>query len=142
MNLGNYLKLSFYNPDELAGIKADRNDSSVVFRMDYGENTFLFTGDAEALAEKDMIEDEEDIDIEYLKVGHHGSKNATSSELLKAATPQYAIISAGKGNRYGHPTPEVLERLEAAQTQIFRTDERGDIKIICQKPQEECKILE
>ena len=65
-----------------------------------------------------------------LKVGHHGSKFSSSEEFLRAVKPALAVISVGKKNRYGHPTPEALERLQAAGARILRTDEDGDIEIV------------
>lgn len=142
INIGKYLNFSFLNPDELIEEDKDRNDQSIVFRMDYGENSFLFTGDAEELSELDMIDDEENIDVDFLKVGHHGSKNSTSEKFLAGASPEYGIISVGKNNRYHHPTEEALERLKNADAKILRTDELGTVELICQNPKGKCEVLE
>ena len=80
-----------------------------------------------AEAEQSILD--EDIDVDVLKVGHHGSKGSTSDELLDATTPRQALISAGKGNRYGHPTTETLSRLEARGIKVLRTDVSGTITV-------------
>ena len=86
---------------------------------------WLFTGNAEKEAEEDMIRHYGRLDIDVLKVGHHGSRSSTTSEMIEFTTPAYAIISAGKNNRYGHPHPEVLEVLEQHQIRVFQTDAQG-----------------
>ena len=140
IKIGDNLKITAFNPDELSG-KDDRNDSSVVLRLDYGKNSFLLTGDAETGAEKDMISDGEQIDVDWLKVGHHGSKTATSEEFLDKVTPSHAVISVGKVNSYGHPNQEVLDRLGSKGIQILRTDQQGTIKVECEKLDYQCEIL-
>ena len=102
------------------------NDNSLVIRLDYGSTSFLFTGDAETEEEQDILASGADIDVDVLKVGHHGSKSSTSARFLKAANPEYAVISVGK-NSYGHPTEEVLDRLNEAGITTYRTDEVGSI---------------
>ncbi len=139
IRIGNQLEFAAFNPDELASAQADRNDHSVVLRMDYGENSFLFTGDAEMNTEKDMIGDLENLNIDWLKIGHHGSNSSTSDSFLKITSPQYAIISAGKDNRYGHPTDEIMSRLQDSNIKILRTDESGTIKIDCQTIDTKCE---
>ena len=103
------------------------NDSSIVLRIDYGETSFLFMGDAEDWTEYMLIDDGANLDADVLKVSHHGSRTASTPEFLQAVTPAYAVISAGKGNAYGHPHEEVLERLEAVHAKILRTDQLGTI---------------
>ena len=108
----------------------DVNDHSVVLRMDYGETSILFTGDAEAASEKDMLERygaSDWLDCDILKVGHHGSKTSSSEAFLKEVTPDYAVISAGEGNRYEHPSPTTLDRLKALGIPYYRTDTQGNI---------------
>ena len=107
---------------------AESNDGSIVARLDYGERSFLFTGDAPQSVEKYLTRlDADSLNVDVLKVGHHGSKTSTSAEFLAATTPEVAIISAGKDNRYGHPHQEVLEALAKAGIKILRTDEVGTI---------------
>lgn len=138
--LGVDLELRSYNPDLVVEEKSDRNENSVVVRMDYGDNSFLFVGDADFATEKDIASDEENVDVDWFKVGHHGSKNSTSDEFLQAVTPKWSIISAGKSNRYGHPNEELLERLRSVGTNILRTDEKGTIVIECESVEMECVL--
>jgi competence protein ComEC len=105
---------------------SDTNDWSAVLKITYGKNSFLFTGDAEAKAEADMIKAKKDLRADVLKVGHHGAKTSTSTAFLNAVKPKYAVISVGK-NSYGHPTKEVLNRLKAAKVTVYRTDQKGTI---------------
>lgn len=103
------------------------NDSSIVLRIDYGNTSFLFTGDAEDWSEYMMIDAGANLDVDVLKVGHHGSYTASTMEFLQAVSPEYAVISAGKGNSYGHPHQEVLENLNSVNSTILRTDQLGTI---------------
>lgn len=107
----------------------DVNDYSVVLRMDYYESSFLFTGDAGTEVEEQMLGywEEEKLDCDVLKVGHHGSYTSSSQAFLEAVTPQYAVISCGKSNKYGHPHAEITSRLENEGTEIYRTDRLGSI---------------
>ena len=141
ISLSDELKMTAFNPDIAIDERSDRNEHSIVFRIDYGKNSFLLTGDADEQTEDDMILDMEDVDVDWLKVGHHGSKHSTTDEFLYLVSPSYAIISVGKSNRYGHPDPEVLERLSNIGAEILRTDEWGTITVECETPQAEC-ILE
>ena len=101
------------------------NDSSVVLKLSFKESSFLFTGDISGSVEKRLGDE---IDSDVLKVGHHGSKTSTSEGFLEKVSPMIAVISAGRNNSYGHPHPEVLERLKSIE--ILRTDTYGDIKIL------------
>lgn len=92
--------------------------------------TTLFTGDAEHDQLQEMVDKSVVGPIDVLKVGHHGSKNALTPALAQALTPRLALVSAGAGNRYGHPAPATLEVLEATGTQVLRTDEEGDVSCI------------
>lgn len=103
------------------------NDNSIVIKVEYKNNAFLFTGDAEEEAENDMIKAGSDLTADVLKVGHHGSRTSTSDKWLDAVNPEIAVISAGKDNKYGHPSKEVLDRLKQKNVQILRTDESGTI---------------
>ena len=103
------------------------NDSSIVLRIDYGNTSFLFTGDAEDWSEYMMIDQGANLKADVLKVSHHGSYTASTEEFLQAVSPEYAVISVGKGNEYGHPHEEVLERLQNLNCTILRTDQRGTI---------------
>lgn len=104
----------------------DDNNSSIILKIILNNNSFLLTGDAGLKTEDDLMAKNINIEARILKVSHHGSKNATSSEFLKAVNPEKAIISVGK-NSYGHPAEELLNRLKSMNVNIFRTDEIGDI---------------
>jgi len=108
----------------------DSNNTSIVAKLVFKENSFLFTGDIYKSIEKELITKETDIDSDVLKVAHHGSKTSSSEEFMKEVSPQEAVITAGKDNPYGHPHQEVLEILEKYGIRILRTDLDGDIKII------------
>lgn len=105
----------------------DTNNTSIVIRMEYGETSFIFTGDAETESENYILDEGFEIRSDVLKVGHHGSVTSTSDDFLWEVAPDYAVISAAKGNDYGHPHRETLEKLEKAGVEIFRTDLEGDI---------------
>ena len=105
----------------------DTNNTSIILRIDYGETSFLFTGDAEREAEQAVLNKGGDLSATVLKVGHHGSDTSTGYVFLREIMPQYAVISVGNGNSYGHPTEETLSRLRDADVKVFRTDMQGDI---------------
>ncbi len=109
--------------------KSDLNNWSAVLHMTYNKNSFLFTGDAELKSESDMLASKRTLKADVLKVSHHGAKETTSANFLKAVKPKYAVISAGKKNSYGHPTSPVLSRLKQAKASVYRTDQKGDIMI-------------
>lgn len=108
----------------------DTNESSIVLRVVYGSTSFLFTGDAEHESESAMCEAGVTLKSTVLKVGHHGSDTSTSIRFLGEVMPQYAVISCGKDNKYGHPTEQTLSRLRQAGVTVYRTDLQGDI--ICE----------
>ncbi|HHW30345.1 MAG TPA: MBL fold metallo-hydrolase [Clostridiaceae bacterium] len=105
----------------------DINNYSAVIKLTYGETSFLFTGDAETVSEKEMISKGYNLKADVLKVGHHGSTSSTSPAFLKAVSPKYAVISVGKDNQYGHPDSIIINRLSTFGVQIYRTDESGTI---------------
>lgn len=121
----------------------ENNDRSIVARIDYGETSFLFTGDASSEIEKILVENSEInnsasttkigttniLDVDILKAGHHGSKTSSSLEFLEKVTPELTIISAGKDNKFGHPNQEVLDNLNKVGSQIKNTAELGRILI-------------
>ena len=107
--------------------KSNLNLSSIVIRMTYGEQSFLFTGDAE----KQNEEARQWPQTTVLKVGHHGSDTSSSQEFLNEVKPQIAIISVGKGNTYGHPKQTTIDKLQKINARIYRTDESGTITITC-----------
>ena len=93
-----------------------------MLRVDFGGTSFLFTGDAEEEAEEAALRSGADLQVDVLKVGHHGSRTSTSPKFLTAVNPAYAVISCGEGNDYGHPHKETLEKLSDANAELFRTD--------------------
>ena len=105
----------------------DTNNTSIVLRVDFGETSFLFTGDMERDAEADLLSDGCDVSCTVLKVGHHGSSTSTSYPFLRAAMPEYAVISVGEDNSYGHPHEETLSRLYDAGCTVYRTDRLGTV---------------
>ena len=107
--------------------RKDLNNSSIVMRIVYGETSFLFTGDAEREVEQTLLNKGVALKSDVLKVGHHGSASSTTYQWLREIMPQYAVISVGTGNSYGHPTDDVLSRLRDAEVTTFRTDKQGDI---------------
>ena len=107
----------------------DLNNTSVVCRLTYGETSFLFTGDAEETSEKDILDAGFDVSADVYKAGHHGSSTSNSLAYLKAVDPQYAVISCGEGNDYGHPHSEVLERFDKLGIQVLRTDLMGTVVV-------------
>jgi len=108
---------------------APGNDDSLALRLNYGKASVLAEGDAERNSEA-FIATELKQPITLLKVGHHGSNTSTIDSLVQAAKPQLAIISCGRGNRFGHPRPTVLERLQDAGTRVARTDEMGAVRYV------------
>ena len=106
----------------------DTNDTSIVLIITYGQTKFLFTGDAEREAEQTILKSGADLSATVLKVGHHGSDTSTTYPFLREIMPQYAVISVGEGNTYGHPTDDTLSRLRDADVKVYRTDMQGDIK--------------
>ena len=105
----------------------DSNEDSIVTRITYGDNSFLFMGDAGIEEENDIIDNTDDLTCDLIKVGHHGSKYSTSGDLLDLANPVYAVVSVGKNNTYGHPAKETIKRLKDKKITVYRTDTDGDI---------------
>jgi beta-lactamase superfamily II metal-dependent hydrolase len=130
-----------FKPEDLRSGGNVPNANSVITRLDYGAFSMLLTGDAEEQTERErLIKSGANIRATVLKVGHHGSKYATSEEFLKRGEFKYAVISAGMDNRYGHPSQEVLDRLKAAQVRVYRTDFQGEIAISTRGQEGDVKI--
>ena len=117
-------------PEEVA--PSAKNNDSLVLHLRYGSRSFLLPGDAEKQVEREILSENsvEAIRSDVLKIGHHGSKNSTTTEFLAAVQPHFGIISAGEDNLYGHPSPELLERLENAGVRILRTDRDGAVHVL------------
>ncbi len=107
--------------------KSNENNRSVFLMAVIDGVKFLFTGDAETKAEKLLLKEKLNIDCDVLKVSHHGSNTSSCKDFLKATTPDYAVISVGEGNTYGHPHKQTLSSLKNYDAEIFRTDQSGDI---------------
>lgn len=107
----------------------DANEGSVIARLSYGETSIMLTGDSTSKTEKIILEANSGVPLAstILKVGHHGSRSSTSDSFTKAVNPEYALISNGKDNNYGHPHPETLNTLAKYGVNVFRTDLLGTI---------------
>lgn len=105
----------------------DPNNSSLCIKVIYGDTSFLFAGDAEELAENDMISDNKDLSASVYHVSHHGSYTSSSQAFLDRVNPKYAVVSCGKDNEYGHPHQETLDKLRTMNIALFRTDIQGNI---------------
>lgn len=103
------------------------NNQSICLRVDYGNDSFLFTGDADENVESRLINSGMDIDIDVFQAGHHGSKDSNSASFISKISPTYTVISCGADNSYGHPTAEALNNLRTNSVEVFRTDEQGSI---------------
>ena len=130
VNFGDGVKLQilFPLPDQDVS-NWETNSASIVARLVYGDKSFLLTGDSPTKIENVLLNlDSSLLDSDVLKAGHHGSRTSTSLGYAEAVSPEYAVISAGKGNSYGHPHQEVLDILEKLGAKIFSTAESGTIK--------------
>jgi beta-lactamase superfamily II metal-dependent hydrolase len=130
----------FFTADQLRSGGNEPNANSVVARLDYGDFSMLLTGDAEAQTEQRMMNEGANISTKVLKVGHHGSRYASSEEFLKRGAFEVAIISNGPDNRYGHPSQEALDRFRAANIKIYRTDLQGEITITTKGEERDYKV--
>ncbi|MCC5950675.1 MAG: MBL fold metallo-hydrolase [Acidimicrobiia bacterium] len=121
------LSVTVLHPTVLTGnLHAD----SLVLRIDYGDVSFLFTGDAEGPTEADLVvSSAADLDVDVYQVGHHGSATSTTSAFLRAMSPSVAVYSAGAGNSYGHPHDVVVERLLDADVALYGTDVHGTVTV-------------
>ncbi len=128
VNFGDGVKLTILFPDRDVS-RWETNDASIVAKLEYGESSFLLTADSPIKTENILLNfNSQILDADVLKVGHHGSRTSTSITFAEAVTPEYAVISAGKNNSYGHPHQEVLNILEKVGAKIFNTAESGTIK--------------
>ena len=107
----------------------DTNEMSIVIKSTFGDTSIMLTGDAEKESEADIVKvwSNDTLKCDVLKVGHHGSLTSTTEEFLDAVSPTIAVISCGEGNKYGHPLPETLAKLEERGIKIYRTDKHGSI---------------
>ncbi|MDD4351458.1 MAG: MBL fold metallo-hydrolase [Candidatus Gracilibacteria bacterium] len=107
------------------------NNSSMVIRLKYGENIFLFTGDAEEEVEELLLRSEQDLSATYFQAGHHGSKTANTLYLLEKVNPKLVIISSGTDNKFGHPHQETLDRLNSWEIAYLDLKETGTFSLVC-----------
>jgi competence protein ComEC len=117
-------------PRPFRGTASDDNNNAIVLRLAYGQTSLLLTGDAEAEAEAELLKAGLPLRADLLKIGHHGSKGATSAAFVAGVAPRWAVIPVGAENTFGHPHPDVLQRLAAARIEILRTDQNGRIEAI------------
>mgnify|MGYP000895993585 FL=1 len=109
--------------------KKGSNNNSVAIKLINGDNSFVFTGDAEHASEAAMCDTGIDLECDVLVPGHHGSATATSWEFLQKTVPEYAVISCGADNKYGHPDKDTMDKLESMDIQVYRTDKQGTITV-------------
>lgn len=110
-----------------ASIGNNDNDNSVAIKLTYGENCFIFTGDAESGSEAAMCSSGIDLSCDVLVPGHHGSATATSNDFLMKTVPEFAVISCGTDNQYGHPDKDTMDKLQSMDIQVYRTDKQGTV---------------
>src|SRR5712692_3089066 len=132
----------FFTKDHVKAGGNETNANSIVLRLDYGEFSMLFMGDAEAQTEERMLGKDLNLKANVIKVAHHGSKYATTENFVKRVQPEAAIISDGAWNRYGHPAQVVLDRLKAANAKVYRTDLQGEVTITSKGKLDSGKLYE
>lgn len=129
-NLGEGAKLEVYSPSK--NEYENLNDYSPIMKLTYGDNTFLFTGDAEKVAEEEVLDNysNKELKADVLKYAHHGSSTSSLKKFIKAVSPKYGVISCGLDNNYGHPHREVLKLIDKYDIETYRTDMQGRITVI------------
>ena len=110
--------------------KNNSNNNSMILKITYGENRFLFMGDAEKQEERELTDGWAVLSADFLRTGHHGSDTSSQEFFLARVMPAYAVISCGIDNQFNHPSPEALDRLNAWCSEIFRTDLEGTVVVI------------
>lgn len=127
-DLGEGAKIDVYSP--IYESYEEFNDYSPIMKLTFGQNEFMFTGDAEAHAEQDVVAKyPTNLNADVLKFGHHGSSTSSTEEFVKAVSPKYGIISCGVDNTYGHPHRETLEKISKYNIETYRTDKQGQINV-------------
>ena len=128
-DVGSGARIDVYSPIDDA--YDDFNDYSPIMKLTYGETKLMFTGDAEELAEKQVLDKypSSELKSDVLKFGHHGSSTSSSEEFLKAVSPTYGVISCAVDNKYGHPHKETLEKIKTHNIETYRTDTQGQIQL-------------
>jgi competence protein ComEC len=125
INMGKNTKVTVFSPVKDA--YEDLNNYSPIIKIQFGKTSFLFTGDAQKDVEKEIINSNEDVSADVIKVGHHGSSTSTSQEFLNKVHPSIGIISVGSDNSYNHPNLDTIQRLKYSNVKIYRTDKDGTI---------------
>lgn len=120
-------QFTILSPKEISN--SDSNNNSVAIKVSCGETSFIFTGDAEHSSEADMINSGIDLSCNVLCLGHHGSASSTSWDFLQKTVPEFAVISCGADNQYGHPDKDTLDKLSSMEIELFRTDKQGTITV-------------
>ncbi len=138
LNVDDYIQISILSPDEesVNDIKFDQNELSLTFKLKYKNHSCLFTGDIGEKTMNRMISDEyvlKNMDVDVLKVPHHGSKNSNLKEFFDATSAEYAVVSYGKNNTYGHPSSETVNSLIESGTKVLKTGDSGQIDIYFDK---------
>lgn len=125
IDLGENTRVTVYSPtkDEYENI----NNFSPIIKIEFGETSFMFTGDAEAVVENEVLSKNTSLKSDVLKLGHHGSKSSTTESFYKAVDPSIAVISCGRDNKYDHPSKETKDLLRKYRPKTFRTDLDGTI---------------
>lgn len=116
-------------PENTSEERVAKNDDSVVIRLTDGSRSLLLPGDIERVSERQILADDPPVTADFLKVAHHGSRTSTTDAFLAAVRPNFAAISAGRDNSFGHPSPEIVEKLKSAGVRVYRTDRDGAITV-------------
>ncbi|EML6499275.1 ComEC/Rec2 family competence protein [Clostridioides difficile] len=124
LNIDNNINIYVLSPSY---IQEESNLNSIVFKLTFNDNSFLFMGDAEEENEKEILHSFKLNNINFIKIGHHGSNSSSSLEFIKKISPDIAAISCGYKNQYGHPHRKVIDNLKQNHVSIYRTDRIGDI---------------
>lgn len=127
-DLGNGAKIEVYSP--IYESYEEFNDYSPIMKLTFGNTSYMFTGDAEAHAEQEVVAKyPKNLDADVLKFGHHGSSTSSTKEFVEAVSPEYGVISCGVDNKYGHPHRETLQTIDTQGIKAYRTDKQGQITI-------------
>lgn len=127
IDLGENTKVTVFSPTKDSD--DNLNNYSPVIKIEYGNTSFLFTGDAEKGVENEILANNENLSADVLKVGHHGSSTSTSEPFLKKINPSIGVISVGQDNTYNHPNEDTIKRLTDNKVTVYRTDKDGTVII-------------
>lgn len=128
IDLGEGTKVSVFSP--IQSEYSNLNNYSPIMKIEFGSNSFLFTGDAEKDVEKEVLAKDVNLKADVLKFGHHGSSTSTSEEFFKAVNPSIGVICLGADNTYGHPHKETLNLIKKYNLKVYRTDTDGSIVLV------------